>query len=194
VIPVTVVAAMAVHDGTASKEVSMSSIDQQLVQGEFVHYRARLHWIVLVGPFVVSAVCGIVGLLLVAVAVIFWMDNEAIQSAFLTGIVAVQVAGWIILLGLLHRALAEIAITNRRILKSGGLIRRRTVQLSLPNIKSVDTRQSPMGHMLGYGSIIVVASGKTNRPFRYVPGPLDFKHRVEEEVAKLKTVSRRAAA
>src|SRR5690349_6359976 len=105
-----------------TRRCGMPSINQQLAQEEHVRYRARLHWIVLVRPIIVSALCGVVGLLLIAVALIFWMDNEAIQSAFLTGIVALQVAGWIILLGLFYRALASIAITNRRIL-SGGLIK-----------------------------------------------------------------------
>lgn len=172
----------------------MPSIDQQLARGEHVCYRTRLHWIVLVGPCIVAACVGIVGLLLVAVAVIFWMDNEAIQSAFLTGIVAVQVAAWIILLGLLHRALAEIAITNRRVLKSRGLIKRRTVQLSLPDIQSVDIRQGPVGHMLDFGSAIVAAPGKTTRPFRYVSHPFEFKSRLEEQIAKTMKVSQRPAA
>ena len=171
----------------------MPSIDQQLAREEHVCYRARLHWIVLVGPFIVSALFVIVGLLLIAVAVIFWMDNEAIQSAFLTGIVAVQVAAWIILLGLLHRALAEIAITNRRVLKSGGLIKRRKVQLSLPDIQWVNVRQGPLGHILDFGSVIVAAPGKTARRFRYVSHPFEFKSRVEEEMRKA-AVSHKAAA
>lgn len=39
----------------------MTSIDQQLAREEHVCYRARLHWIVLVGPCVVAAGFGIVG-------------------------------------------------------------------------------------------------------------------------------------
>lgn len=170
----------------------MPSIDQQLARGERVCYRTRLHWIVLIGPCIVAACVGIVGLLLVAVAVIFWMDNEAIQSAFLTGIVAVQVAAWIITLGLLHRTLAEVAITNWRVLKSRGLIKRTTVQLSLPEIQSVRVRQGPLGRLLDFGSVIVAAPG-TTRPFRYVSHPFEFKSRVEEEMRKA-SVSNKAAA
>lgn len=172
----------------------MPSIDQQLGPGEHVCYRARLHWIVLLGPFIVSVLCGTVGLLLIAVAVIFWMDNEAIQSAFLTGIVALQIAAWIIFLGLLHRTLAQVAITNRRILKSRGLIQRTTAQLSVTEIQSVDVRQGLLGHVLDFGSIIVVARDNTSGSFRYLSQPVEFKRRVEEEVARAKSVSRRAAA
>lgn len=132
-------------------------------------------------------------LLLIAVAVIFWIDNESTQSAFLTGIVAVQVAAWIIFLGLLHRTIAEVAVTNRRVLKSRGLIKRATVQLSLPEIQSVNVRQGPLGHILDFGAI-VVATSKTAGPFRYVSHPVEFKQRVDEEVAKAKNVSRGAAA
>lgn len=170
----------------------MPSIDQQLTREEHVCYRARLHWIVLVAPCVVTACVAIVGLLLITVAVIFWMDNEAIQSAFLTGIVALQVAAWIILLGLLHRMLAEVAITNHRVLKSGGLIKWRTAQLSLPEILSINVRQSPLGYLLDFGSI--VAPGKNTRPFRYVSHPFAFKNKVEEQIAKTMKVSERPAA
>jgi membrane protein YdbS with pleckstrin-like domain len=171
----------------------MPSIDQQLAREERVCYRTRLHWIVLVGPFIVSAVCGLVGLLLIAVAVIFWMDNDAIQSAFLNGILALQGAAWVTFLGLLYRALTEVAITNRRVLKSRGLIKRTTVQMSLPEVQSVDVRQGPLGQILDFGSIVVVGAGKT-AAFRYVSQPFELRRRMEEEVAKAKNVSRRAAA
>lgn len=128
----------------------MPSIDQRLVFGEHISYRGRLHWIVLVVPIVVAALFGVAALLLLALAVIFWMDNEAIQSAFLTGIVVVQVAVWIIFLSLMRRALAEIAITNRRVvLKSGRLIKGKATELALREIQSVDIRQGRIGTNAG---------------------------------------------
>jgi hypothetical protein len=42
----------------------MPSIEQGLATGEHVCYRARLHWIVFVGPFALAVVFGVPGVLL----------------------------------------------------------------------------------------------------------------------------------
>src|SRR5579864_4238203 len=111
------------------RRCAMPSIDQTFARGEHVCYRARLHWIVLVVPFALAVAIGVPGLLLIVFSWAFWMDNFALQSALVSGIVMLQVAGWAVLLGLLHRASAGLAVTDRRILvTSGVLLKRRAAQ------------------------------------------------------------------
>ena len=52
---------------------------------------------------------------------------------------------------------------------------------------------SDKAQILDFGSIVVVGAGKT-AAFRYVSQPFELRRRMEEEVAKAKNVSRRAAA
>lgn len=173
----------------------MPSSNQGLAGGERVCYRARLHWIVLVVPFALAVAIGVPGLLLIVLSWAFWMDNFALQSAFVSGIVMLQVAGWAVLLGLLNRASDEITVTNRRaVLNSGALIRRRATQFSLQEIDSIEIRQSDLGRMLDYGSIVVHAAGEAAGPFRYVSQPFEFTRRVEEDIAKAKKPLQKAAA
>ncbi|HET7443014.1 MAG TPA: PH domain-containing protein [Terriglobales bacterium] len=172
----------------------MPSIDQTFARAEHVCYRARLHWIVLVGPFVLAVVFGVPGVLLIVFSWAFWMDNFALQSALVSGIVMLQVAGWAVLLGLLNRVSDEIAVTNRRVvLNSGALIKRRAAQFSLQEIDSIEIQPSDLGRMLDYGSIVVHAAGKTAGPFRDVSQPFEFTRRVEEEIRKA-AVSQKTAA
>jgi hypothetical protein len=171
----------------------MPSIDQRLARGKRVCYRARLHWIALVGPFAVAVAFGAPGVLLIVFSLAFWMDNFALQSAFATGLLMVVGAGTIAL-GLLHRA-AEIAVTDRRILvTSGVLLKRRAAQWSLQEISSIEILQSDLGRMLDYGSIVVHAAGKTAGPFRYVSQPFELRRRVEAGIAKTTKESLREAA
>src|SRR5579864_3241485 len=169
------------------RRCAMPSIDQTFARGEHVCYRARLHWIVLVVPFALAVAIGVPGLLLIVFSWAFWMDNFALQSALVSGIVMLQVAGWAVLLGLLNRVSDEIAVTNRRVvLNSGALIKRRAAQFSLQEIDSIEIQQNDLGRMLDYGSIVVHSANKTTGPFRYVSRPFEFKRRVEEEIAKAK--------
>ncbi len=111
----------------------MPSNNQRLTRGESECYRARLHWIALVGPFAVAVAFGAPGVLLIVFSLAFWMDNFAVQSAFATGLLMVVGAG-AIALGLLHRA-AEIVVTDRHILLiSGVLVKRKAAQRLLHEI------------------------------------------------------------
>ena len=171
----------------------MPSIDKTLSSGERVRYRARLHWIVLVGPFAVAAAFGAPGVLLIVFSLAFWMDNLALWSAFVTGLVMVVGAG-AIALAFLHRV-AEFVVTDRRmLLTTGVLVKRRAAQWSLQQIDSIEIQQGDLGRMLDYCSIVVHAAGKAAGPFRYVSQPFEFKRRVEEEIAKAKKPLQKAAA
>lgn len=172
----------------------MPSSNQGLASGERVCDRARLHWIVLVVPFVLAVAIGVPGLLLIVFSWAFWMDNFALQSALVSGIVMLQVAGWAVLLGLLNRVSDEITVTNRRVvLNSGALIKWRAAQFSLQEIDSIEIQQSDLGCMLDYGSIVVHSGNKTDGPFRYVSHPFELRRRVEEEIRNA-AVSQKTAA
>ncbi len=172
----------------------MPSIDQQLVRGEHICYWTSAHWIVLVYPFAVAAAFGAPGALLIVFSVASRMDNVALESAFVSGLV-LQVAACAVVLALLCRAAAEFVVTSRRVvLKPCGLIKRRATEMFLTEIVSVTVEQSALGEMLDYGSIVVRTTGKTSGPFRYISQPFEFRRRVEEEIRKVATVPLEAAA
>lgn len=69
----------------------------------------------------------------------------------------------------------EYAITNKRIIIKVGLISRKTIEMNLAKVESVNVVQSILGRILGYGTIIVIGTGGTREPFDLISGPLEFR-------------------
>ena len=74
----------------------------------------------------------------------------------------------------------EFAITNKRVIVKTGLIRRRTVELNLTKIESVNVNQSVLGRILGFGSIQIVGTGGTRELFTNIRKPLRFRKKFQE--------------
>jgi uncharacterized membrane protein YdbT with pleckstrin-like domain len=70
---------------------------------------------------------------------------------------------------------SEFAITNKRIIIKVGLIRRKTVELNIPKVESVNVDQGILGRILGYGSISLVGTGGSRETFFNISKPLEFR-------------------
>lgn len=57
---------------------------------------------------------------------------------------------------MLDRYSDEFAITNKRIIVKTGFISRKTLEMNLSKIESVNVDQSILGRMLGYGTIRII--------------------------------------
>lgn len=75
---------------------------------------------------------------------------------------------------------SEFAITNKRVIIKVGLIRRRTLEMNLQKIESVNINQGILGRMLGYGTITIVGTGGTRESFPQIANPLEFRKRFQE--------------
>ena len=163
----------------------MSYLTSNLVPGEKVIYQTRLHWIVMLGNLVVGCLllAGGAGLLYYAttqagfeVATVHLMQG--------TGI-ALLVAGLgAILLGMARRNATEMAVTNRRVIVKTGLASRRTIDMLLNKVESIEVSETTMGRVLGYGAIIVVGTGGSTEPFRKIAHPLTFRSRLQQQIEK----------
>lgn len=74
----------------------------------------------------------------------------------------------------------EFAITNRRIIVKTGLISRKTFEMNLSKIESVNVDQGILGRILGYGTIRIVGSGGTKEIFPDIKKPLEFRKKFQE--------------
>jgi len=81
---------------------------------------------------------------------------------------------------LIQRATSEFAITNKRVVIKTGLISRRTLEMNLPKIESVNVDQSILGRILGYGTIMVIGTGGTRESFAGIADPLTFRKKFQE--------------
>ncbi len=163
----------------------MSYLTSNLVPGEKVIYQTRLHWIVMLGNLVA-------GLLLLAAGagVLYYATTQAsfdITTIHLmqgTG-AALGVAGLIVIfVGMARRNATEMAVTNRRVVVKTGLASRRTIEMLLNKVESIEVSETTMGRLLGYGAIVVVGTGGSTEPFRKIAHPLTFRSRLQEQIEK----------
>ena len=74
----------------------------------------------------------------------------------------------------------EFAITNRRVIVKTGLISRKTFEMNLSKIESVNIDQTILGRIFGFGTIIIVGSGGTREIFPKIKNPLEFRKKFQE--------------
>ena len=75
---------------------------------------------------------------------------------------------------------AEFVITNRRIIIKTGFISRKTVEMNLSKIESVNVDQSVVGRILRYGSITIIGTGGTRETFHNISRPIEFRKAFQE--------------
>ena len=81
---------------------------------------------------------------------------------------------------LIQRAVSEFVITNRRIIIKTGFIARRTFEMNLSKIETVNVDQSVMGRILNYGIITIIGTGGTREIFHNISKPLEFRKAFQE--------------
>ena len=80
----------------------------------------------------------------------------------------------------LKRWLSEFVITNRRIVIKEGFIARRTFEMNLSKIETVNVDQTVMGRMLNFGSITIIGTGGTKETFHNIARPMAFRKAFQE--------------
>ncbi len=80
----------------------------------------------------------------------------------------------------IRRTTSQFAITNKRVIIKIGLISRRTLEMNLSKIESVNVNQSILARILGYGSIVVIGTGGTREVFHDIAAPLIFRRKFQE--------------
>lgn len=81
---------------------------------------------------------------------------------------------------MLDRYSDEFVITNWRVVVKTGLISRKTLEMNISKIESVNVDQSILGRILGYGTIKIIGTGGTNESFAKIKRPLEFRKKFQE--------------
>lgn len=81
---------------------------------------------------------------------------------------------------LIAMSTSEFAITNKRVIIKVGLIYRRTIEMNLNKIESLNVSQGILGRLLGYGTVVVIGTGGTKEPFSAIADPLTFRKKFQE--------------
>ena len=162
---------------------SMRYVDRNLNPGETVIYETRLHWIVMLRSIVQAVIA-----VLIAAGVLYSAFSRTgisdDQLHIMEGAAALLVVLAIILLiaGATRRNATEMVVTNHRVIIKVGLVGRRTIEMLLSKIESIEVKETAAGRMLGYGTIVVIGTGGTPEPFHQVAHPLEFRSKVQQQI------------
>jgi membrane protein YdbS with pleckstrin-like domain len=77
-----------------------------------------------------------------------------------------------------RRFTTEVAVTNRRVISKTGFIKRRTVEMHMDKVESVDVDQTILGRLFNYGDITIRGTGETLERLRMIDRPLEFRNHV----------------
>ncbi len=146
----------------------MSYVDSNLLEGEQVVFRTRLHWKLFVAPVVFA--------LIVAIPLV-WIALYQTWSAF-AWVPAGLALLWL-LSAMIKRQTSEFVVTNKRVLMKVGVFTTRSIELLLNKVEAITVHQSLTGRLLGYGDIVLTGSGGTKEPFSTIQSPLAFRNAVQ---------------
>jgi uncharacterized membrane protein YdbT with pleckstrin-like domain len=138
-----------------------SYVDDVLINDERVMYRARIsRWSL--WPFI------LIGVLLLPVGVLLVPVHG--MGFLLWGIgLLFWLWAWIVY------ATTELAITNKRVIAKTGLIQRRTIEMFLEKIESIQVDQSVLGRLFNFGSVVISGTGVHSAPFKSISDPLALR-------------------
>jgi uncharacterized membrane protein YdbT with pleckstrin-like domain len=81
--------------------------------------------------------------------------------------------------GLMRLAGTELALTNKRIIGKTG---RTTIALPHAKIQHISVRQGILGHILGYGTVVITGKDGSEAKFKGIVWPLIFQQEVDEAI------------
>ena len=165
----------------------MSYVESNLVPGETVIYQTRLHWVVMLGHLALGCFL----LALPGVFLLYYtrsqtgMESQTLRVMEIGSAVLLVCGVVVILAGMVRRNATEMAVTNRRVVIKTGLASRKTIEMLLNKVESIEVSETTAGRMLGYGTIVVIGTGGTPQPFHKVAHPLEFRSQVQKQIEKL---------
>jgi uncharacterized membrane protein YdbT with pleckstrin-like domain len=69
----------------------------------------------------------------------------------------------------------ELAITNKRVIAKFGFISRRTVEININKVESIQVEQGIAGRIFDYGSLIIAGAGESQAPIPGISDPMAFR-------------------
>ncbi len=154
----------------------MSYLENKLTADEELIYTAKLHWIMLIKP--------IVALILLSVAIaniekyrlFHYVPIAMPYKNYIYLTVIIVFVGWPLLNMLILKWSTHIGITNQRLLCKRGFIAIDLNGMPLSKIENIDSSQSILGRILGYGTVTVKGSGSTPIYLHDIAKPMVFRN------------------
>jgi len=153
----------------------MSYIDSNLLDGEHVVFRTRLHWLLFMGPVLFIVIVLFPAAWLLSSGTWFLASGTWGGYAW----VPIGLGALILVATFIKRQSSDFAVTNKRVMMKVGVFHTRSIELLLNKIEAIAVEQTLVGRMFGYGDIVITGSGGTKEAFSRIQSPLEFRRAVQ---------------
>jgi uncharacterized membrane protein YdbT with pleckstrin-like domain len=144
----------------------MSYYKKVLQPGETVKFVGGLHWMIYRVAILLVAIAIAVHVLFMFVAGSGRGVEYPIELLILLYALFSFLRSWFV------RSTTEIVVTDRRIIHKVGWIGRRTQEMNISKVETVDVDQGIGGRILGFGAVLIRGVGGSWEPLHYVGSPL----------------------
>jgi uncharacterized membrane protein YdbT with pleckstrin-like domain len=148
-------------------------IDDILQPGEKVLYSTNAHWIfflpAIIGWIAVGVFLVLSGLVPPGPPVLICLSLAAISAV---AALYKTATAWF------HRWTTETDVTNLRVVHKTGFISRKSFEMSLDKVESVDVTQSIAGRIFDFGDVTIMGVGEGRETIRTIASPLAFRNSI----------------
>jgi uncharacterized membrane protein YdbT with pleckstrin-like domain len=157
----------------------MGYTESLLATNEKILYRTKQHWMAPIFGTIAGVLVLVAGVALFAVHFTMGTDgfsgtlrNLAYWGSLILVVVGVAMVGY----SYIQWWVEDYAVTNQKVMKVAGLLRKRTSGAALEKINDVIMEQGPLGRMLGYGTLRVsTASDSSDLTYETMRKPAEFR-------------------
>lgn len=129
-------------------------------------YQARLHWIIFSWPILLA----FLGM---------WLSFEFPAFKQVSLFIVGMAGFWLILTWLTYQ-FSSLTIKKSQVILRKGILVRQTMDIPMTKIESIDIRQSIIGTLFSYGSLVITGTGGTQQWMTYVSKPLTCRRHIEQ--------------
>lgn len=69
----------------------------------------------------------------------------------------------------------ELAFTNKRVIAKFGFISRKTIELNLSKVESLQVNQGILGRIFNFGTLVISGAGNPQAPIPGISNPMTFR-------------------
>jgi uncharacterized membrane protein YdbT with pleckstrin-like domain len=153
----------------------MGYIDGNLVDGEQVVFRTKLHAAVLMFPILITGL-----------AVAYLLPTRI-------GLFVIALPACWLAVELANHGISEFGVTNKRVLMKRGYLPRKIMESPLAQVEGIQVTQSALGKKIGYGTVVVRGTDGSSTSFSSLNLPVAFRERVQEQLGRIAPAGTRPA-
>ncbi len=133
-----------------------------------VIYQSRLHWIIFFWP---------VGICVIATTILFLFPQ-----AILVSIMLLAVAIVFGIMNLLTYLSSTFKVRKRSISIKVGILVRDSTSIPFSKVETIDVRQSILGSLLNYGTLVITGTGGSRNAINQISNPLTCRRHIEQQL------------